>query len=122
MSEEKPIEYDIASFEDFLKVPEEKLDACLADFCQYIKMFYAMNGLGNVIGDLLVESGEAEEDEVRLAEGVSLASSGFRWIDDGKEGLSGAEINLIAVDPETREELSRSQIKYEVTEDVPDSD
>lgn len=62
MSEDK---YEIATVEDFLKVPEDKLSECLKDFASWVGMVRLVRDLGPEI--------------VKLRE-----HGNFVWTDDGK--------------------------------------
>lgn len=61
-------EYLIESFEDFDKVPEDRLETCLADFVEYLRMGRMIRSAFN-------------------SEAVSLVPR-FIWVDDGIAGVS----------------------------------
>lgn len=63
-------EYEITTAVDFLTVPAEKLDECLADFKIWIE---SCRAIGDVIG-------------------VEFIVNRFVWIDDGVLGISSVEI------------------------------
>lgn len=78
-------EYLIESFEDFDKVPEDRLETCLADFAEYLRMGRMIRAVFN-------------------PETVSLVPR-FVWVDDGIAGVSSIgfldhEGNPIDLDPE----------------------
>lgn len=70
--------YAITSLQDFLKVPEDRLEDCLKDFkvgCDMLRPVYELaQVLGQVIG----------------AEGEALMQRKFHWIDDGIHGEEAA--------------------------------
>jgi len=66
MSETKR-EHEIRTVGDFLTVPEDKRDACLADFKMWLGFMELAITLGEMAGG-----------------GVTPDTGAFRWIDDGK--------------------------------------
>ena len=65
------IEYEIKCLADFASLPADKLDACLRDFSYWVDLIRAAN---------------------ELPDGLSILRDGFRWIDDGIDGISGVDI------------------------------
>jgi hypothetical protein len=78
-------EYKIKNIRDFLQVPPERLDKCLADFKEYLGY---INHLEKTV---------AEEFNSKVE------SHGFTWIDDGKQGLSG----LVFRDKQTNDVIAK---------------
>jgi hypothetical protein len=68
MGDDMEKEYEIKTKMDFLQVPEERIDACLEEFKQCLKIFRML-----------------PEDVVR-------ATGEFIWRDDGNPGLSSVSI------------------------------
>ena len=86
-------EYTIRTVADFAKIPEDKLQECLADFVQFLAMIRCSQKINQAI-----------HMEFELPEGsVNLETDVFHWIDDGKRGLSTVEF----VVKETGEKLGR---------------
>jgi len=67
--------YVIKNLEDFFQIPEEKLSECLTDFFYWILV------------------GKQIKDDSGLNKIVSL--DGFKWIDDGIQGISSIEISKV---------------------------
>jgi hypothetical protein len=65
-------QYEIKSLVDFNKIPQDRLDACLAEF----KVWLGIANLATIAGAI---------------------ASGFTWIDDGETNIS---INLTAKEDE----------------------
>ncbi|SAL01567.1 hypothetical protein AWB80_08155 [Caballeronia pedi] len=74
-------EYPIAALNDFLKVPEEKIDACLADFKQWL----GLARQSAVITSML-------ESFSGVPGGTALFRNSFIWIDDGTPGIRAIQI------------------------------
>jgi len=89
----QPTEYRIEHVRDLLAVPEDKLDACLADMRDWVTRARWHTAL---IYDLVRAVGE---------ELIEHPCAGFVWIDDGKPGCSGARIEIIRA--ETGEEVGK---------------
>ena len=64
--------YDIRTVMDFVAVPPDRMDACLADFKGCIEFFR---------GVMAIAGNEGYADKV--------AAMGWQWIDDGQVGLVG---------------------------------
>ena len=62
-------EYDIATIEDFTKVPNDRLAQCLAEFCAFMQ-------------------------EVRPLMAHGLAPESFTWIDDGIPMIRGVNLSV----------------------------
>jgi hypothetical protein len=72
-------EYKIASLADFVKIPPEKLDACLIDFAAWLRLFR-------------VEA-EINSAATRMLGGAAkLSSESFTWVDDGIVGSSAFDV------------------------------
>jgi len=65
----KPQEYKIDNIRDFLKVPMDRLDDCLKEFCGFIAM--TRSSL-----DIMEETG--------IGEYVDMEIVSFTWVDDGE--------------------------------------
>jgi hypothetical protein len=68
-----PPTYEIATVADFLTVPEDRWDACLKDFREFLGLASALKETADVMADLL----GADKDKNKV--------ESFTWIDDGKE-------------------------------------
>jgi hypothetical protein len=64
-------EYRIATVQDFLKVPEDRLDECLKEFRDYLDIARSVTELAKAAGELL----GAKETETEVG--------CFNWCDDG---------------------------------------
>lgn len=64
-------EYRIATVQDFLKVPEDRLEECLKEFRDYLDIARSVTELAKVAGELL--GAKDTETEVGC----------FNWCDDG---------------------------------------
>lgn len=74
-------EYPITRLEDFLKVPEDKLDACLADF----KIWLSLARQSDVVTSML--------DALSGMPGwTTTFMHSFTWIDDGIPGIRAVQI------------------------------
>ena len=86
-------EYTIRTVADFAKIPEDKLQECLADFVQFLAMVRCS-----------AEINQAMKMAFELPEGsINVKTDVFHWIDSGKRGCSGVEF----VAKETGEKLGR---------------
>jgi len=86
-------EYTIRTVADFAKIPEDKLQECLADFVQFLAMIRCSAEINQAMKIALV-----------LPEGsVNLETDVFHWIDDGKRELS----TVAFVVKETGKEIGR---------------
>jgi hypothetical protein len=75
-------EYTIATLDDFLAVPEDRIGACLADFQEWIRINRRKQDIETDLCEYLeVESGM-----------VTLNSAKFIWCDDGIAGLRAIEV------------------------------
>ena len=79
--------YNIRAIMDFADIPEDKIDACLADFRDCIKLFRVI---------------KADATQGKWADKIN--AMGFEWIDDGKTGLAGYFV-------EARSEQAESEAK-----------
>ena len=78
-------EYRISTLADFLAVPEDKIDVCLADFKTWLGMARDPSGLTQMVDNLTGTPGAAR-----------FLTDGFTWVDDGIAGLTALDIT----DPE----------------------
>lgn len=76
-------QYEIRTIHDFLAIPEDRLDACLRDFKEWIAM-------GGAIKDLIQTADGTVKVEQLLPNLI--------WIDDGSVGLSQVSIK-VAIKP-----------------------
>lgn len=74
-------EYPIASLEDFLKVPEDKIDECLADFKIWLSLARQSNVVTSVFDALSGMPGW-----------TTKFLHSFTWIDDGTPGIRAVQI------------------------------
>lgn len=74
-------EYHISSIKDFLGIPLESIDACLADFKTWIEL--ARNGS---------EFSRDFNDFVGVPDATSFIQDSFIWLDDGISGVSQIEL------------------------------
>ncbi|MEX3764491.1 hypothetical protein [Paraburkholderia phenoliruptrix] len=74
-------EYPIKSLEDFLMVPEDKIDACLSDF----KTWLSLARQSAPVTALLQAIAPAEISAV-------FATHSFTWIDDGLPGIRAIQV------------------------------
>ena len=63
--------YEIEKVQDFLKVPEDRLDACLAEFRDYLEIVRSLSELAKITGELL---GAKQTD---------TTAGCLNWCDDG---------------------------------------
>jgi len=82
-----PTEYRIDHVRDLLAIPDDKLDACLADLRLWVSEMRHLDGIMESLSDLY---------KVNITE---ITREGFIWVDDGKTGCSG--VDLTFVDAET---------------------
>lgn len=74
----KPLKYQIQSLDDFRKIPENKIDKCLKEFGDALKVRKAMEKVMNVIGKGL--SG--------IDKTIDLRIPSFIWTDDKEKKLT----------------------------------
>lgn len=72
-------EYRISSLADFLQVPADKLDECLADFQTWLSLARQADEVSRIGSNML--GAEAK-----------LSLRAFTWIDDGKRGVSAMDV------------------------------
>ena len=89
----KPTEYRIDHVRDLLAIPDDKLDACLADLRLWVSEMRHLDGIMESLSDLY---------KVNITE---ITREGFIWVDDGKTGCS--RIDLAFVDAETGERVEQ---------------
>ncbi len=79
-------EYEISTFRDFEKIPEDKLDQCLEDFKLFIKQFIEIKN--DIISATELVAGLSPEiaDDFDVARWChdDITVDKFIWIDDGK--------------------------------------
>jgi hypothetical protein len=74
-------EYRISSIKDFLAVPPESIDACLADFKAWLTL--ARDGS---------EFSKDFNDLIGVPNATSFIQDSFIWVDDGISGISRIEL------------------------------
>jgi hypothetical protein len=79
----KPAEYRIEHVRDLLAIPQDKLDACLADLRLWVQQMRDFDGIMDGLSDL---------HKIKITE---IINEGFIWVDDGKTGCSGFELTLV---------------------------
>ena len=80
-------EYEINSFMDFGKIPEDKLDHALVDFGMFIKQALQVKRDIEDVAELAKQMGLITEDE--YPEGTDAVEfQKFIWIDDGKHEVT----------------------------------
>jgi hypothetical protein len=85
-------EYSISSLKDFLAVPPESIDACLADFKVWLEAARQPKEFSNDMNELL-----------GMESALSFSHDGFIWIDDGLSGIHHIQI----VDASDDSEIAR---------------
>jgi hypothetical protein len=83
----EPNRYQIEHVRDFLSVPEDRIDACLEEFKEYLGMARDMMSLVKTFGEVV---GEEATGDV----------GAFVWIDDGKKDRT-VTIKVTPTTPET---------------------
>lgn len=73
--------YDIRTVMDFTSVPEDRLDACLADFRECVRYLRGVKAVAEDYGCA---------DEIR--------GMGFQWADDGQVGLTGLVVEHVTAE------------------------
>lgn len=79
-------EYKIETIQDFLKVPEDRIDDCLVEFKEFLEMLRAMYTVAEISAKTLGLDC-SNEDLLRFC--------AFEWVDDGKRDV---EINIEATE------------------------
>lgn len=69
-------QYTIQTVGDFLKVPEDRLDACLEEFKTFLEQSRSFLTMADAMADLLG------------ADKSQNAVQGFVWIDDGEKNVT----------------------------------
>lgn len=87
--------YDIVTVQDFLRVPADKIDACLHDFATFLQSAPAWARLLDAVADEMHGAG-------RVAFSVGDT---FRWVDDGAHDMTmtvtgGGEEASLTLTPE----------------------
>lgn len=73
--------YNLRTVEDFLQIPVDKVDACLADFAKILKSAPGISCLGDAFA-------EGIDSDLR----INLALNSMTWIDDGIPGIRDIQI------------------------------
>lgn len=82
-------EYSITSIKDFLAIPPESIDACLADFKVWLQMARLPEEFSSDMNDLLATEGA-----------LSFVDDSFIWLDDGLFGIHHIQIVGVSDDSE----------------------
>ena len=79
MQDQQHPQYTIQTVGDFLKVPEDRLDACLEEFKTFLEQgraFMAFMEMANALAGIMG------------ADKLKNAVKGFVWIDDGEKNVT----------------------------------
>ncbi len=76
MQDQQHPQYTIQTVGDFLKVPEDRLDACLEEFKTFLEQSRSFMEIANVMADLV--GADKSKNVVK----------GFVWIDDGEKNVT----------------------------------
>jgi hypothetical protein len=76
MQDQQHPQYTIQTVGDFLKVPEDRLDACLEEFKTLLEQGRAFMEMANALAGILG------------ADKLKNAVKGFVWIDDGEKNVT----------------------------------
>ena len=76
MQDQQHPQYTIQTVGDFLKVPEDRLDACLEEFKTFLEQGRAFMEMANALAGILG------------ADKLKNAVKGFVWIDDGEKNVT----------------------------------
>jgi hypothetical protein len=74
-------EYSISSIKDFLAIPPESIDACLADFKVWLEIAHQQKEFSDDMNELIGMPGA-----------LSFSEDSFKWLDDGLSGLHHVDI------------------------------
>lgn len=85
-------EYLLSTIKDFLAIPPESIDACLADFKVWLQMARKPDEFSSDMNDLLATEGA-----------LSFVDDSFIWLDDGLSGVHHIQI----VDASNDSEIAR---------------
>lgn len=90
--------YKIDTFDDFLKVDDEHIDAVLRDFTKYVFFMRSLDQVGSVIKEIMIASGDVTEKDFDAYGNRIIQANGFVWKDDGKEELDSINLTLRSID------------------------
>ena len=76
MKDQQYPQYTIQTVGDFLKVPEDRLDACLEEFKTFLEQSRSFMKVADTLADLFG------------ADKSQNAVKGFTWIDDGEKNVT----------------------------------
>ena len=76
MQDQQHPQYTIQTVGDFLKVPEDRLDACLEEFKTFLDQSRAFMEMANALAGIMG------------ADKLKNAVKGFVWIDDGEKNVT----------------------------------
>jgi hypothetical protein len=76
MQDQQHPQYTIQTVGDFLKVPEDRLAACLEEFKTFLEQSRAFMEMANTLADIL----EADKSQ--------NAVQAYVWIDDGEKNVT----------------------------------
>lgn len=80
-------EYSISSIKDFLSVPHESIDACLADFKVWLNVARRPKEFSDDMNEL-----------IGVPNAMSFSEDSFTWIDDGVSGILHVDVVSAADD------------------------
>jgi hypothetical protein len=95
--------YNLQTVEDFLKIPVDKVDACLADFAKILKSAPGISRLGDAFA-------KGIDPDLQ----INLALNSMTWIDDGVSGVRNIQIestpaSMTWVDESDGEDTSKAK-------------
>jgi hypothetical protein len=77
--------YEIKTVADFLKVPANRVEACLTDFRDWLTLGHNARAMANIV-----------EQAFEVPDGtMTMQFTRFMWIDDDVPGISGLNITDI---------------------------
>jgi hypothetical protein len=76
MQDQQHPQYTIQTVGDFLKVPEDRLDACLEEFKTFLEQSRSFMEIANALAGIMG------------ADKSQNAVKGFVWIDDGEKNVT----------------------------------
>lgn len=85
-SGKEPKTYEIRTHNDFLKVPVDRIDLCLRDYGQFLKL---MKSVESIKEKLKASEFNWPEDKIQPIEDTV-----FYWIDDGKDEFMGGTLTI----------------------------
>jgi hypothetical protein len=87
----QPPRYQIANLQDFLKIPQDRLDACLEDFKDYLEMIRPLAATFKITKLMAQAKGESLNTE-------TVRYGPMIWIDDGESYAQKARVEILDSD------------------------